>query len=200
MFVDVDGVGDASVVLLRVFWWQPLRRSWVAMADRGPFSNRDMPRQGNSGYGNNTGYGGNSGYANSGYGSNNNNYNNNTGYVNTGYGNNTGGYGNNTGGYGNSAGGYGSSGGYGHNSYGNHDTFDRRGSVDVRKPHQQNAHRMRNSNRGPSAWQRGPVAPNMSWRDQGRPAEMGNRNSYHTPGGKTFTPLILQHKSYELRF
>lgn len=145
------------------------------MADRGPFSNRDMPRQnngyGNNGYGNNAGYGNTTGYAsNPGYG-------NSGGYGNTGYGNTTG-YG--SGGHGNS--------GYG--NYGNNDSFDRRGSVDVRKPQQQNAYRMRN-NRGSNTWQRGPVAPSMSWRDQGRPAEMGSRNSYHTPGGKALHELLV---------
>ena len=141
----------------------------TAMADRGPLSNRDMPRPnngyGNSGYGN-PGYG-NNGYENPGYG--------NAGYGNTGYGNTA--HGNN---------GYGSH-GYNNSGRGNggYDNFDRRGSVDVRKPQQQNAYRMRNNRN--NNWQRGPVAPSNSWRDQGRIAEMGSRNSYHNSGLKALT-------------
>ncbi|KAG0609073.1 hypothetical protein M758_8G155300 [Ceratodon purpureus] len=153
------------------------------MADRGPLSNRDMPRQnnahGNNGYGN-PGYG-NNGYGNSGYG--NNGYGNaaygNTNYGNTGYGNTS--YSNT--GYGNSAHGNNGHGNHGYNNSGRgnggYDNFDRRGSVDVRKPQQQNAYRMRNNRN--NTWQRGPVAPSNTWRDQGRPAEMGSRNSYHNP-------------------
>lgn len=154
------------------------------MADRGPLSNRDMPRQ-NNGYGNN-GYGnpgsgnnghGNSGNGNSGYG--------NTGYNNTGYGNT--GYGNM--GYGNTAHGNNGYGNHGYNNSGNrnggYDNFDRRGSVDVRKPQQQNAYRMRNNRN--NNWQRGPVAPSNSWREQGRTAELGSRNN---PGWEALTPGV----------
>lgn len=122
------------------------------MADRGgPFSNRDMPRHGNSGYGNQNAAGYRNNNVNSGYGYG-SNYNNNSGYGN-----------NNSG-------------------YENYDNFDRRGSMDVRRPQQQNAYRMRN-NRGASNWQRGPVAqPMSSWRhDQGQPPEMTSRNSYRIP-------------------
>uniref|UniRef100_A0A7I4BKP9 PCI domain-containing protein n=1 Tax=Physcomitrium patens TaxID=3218 RepID=A0A7I4BKP9_PHYPA len=65
------------------------------------------------------------------------------------------------------------------NSHGEFDSIGRHGFMDARNSHQQNSSRKRNNR--PTFWQRGPIAPSMSWRDQSRLAEMGSRNSYDIP-------------------